>query len=183
MEDKDLITRIVELEDHGAFAELWASYERKVYALAWRTLRHEVDAQDVTQEVAILLFRKLPEFEGTSKFSSWLYRVAMNSCLMALRKRRQGHPTVPLGDCKEALHKADPAPHINNVIDARRQLKLGLAAVRRARNCPTGVPVLELSAECSLIEGAAALGITLPAFKSRLFRARRAFIKGMRQAA
>ncbi len=90
----------------SAFAALFEKYKRVVYSLSLRILRVPADAEDVTQDVFLLLFRKISMFRGESAFSTWLYRLTTNAALSRLRRadmknrscetedRRTGRPSA-----------------------------------------------------------------------------------------
>lgn len=67
--------------DHTAFEALVMTHQRMIYALAFRMTGSLADAEDLAQETFIQAFRQLGAFRGEAKFSSWLYRIAMNLCL------------------------------------------------------------------------------------------------------
>ena len=91
--DDDLV-QAASAGDTEAFNQLVLRWERTIHALAFRVLGREDDARDVTQEAFLRAYRSLPRFKGEAKFSSWLYRIALNLCRDWLRKqrRRQDHP-------------------------------------------------------------------------------------------
>ncbi len=74
--------------DHAAFAALVRLHQQMIHAVTFRMTGSEADAEDLAQETFIQAFRQLHYFRGDSKFSSWLYRIAVNLCLNW--KRRQG---------------------------------------------------------------------------------------------
>jgi RNA polymerase sigma-70 factor (ECF subfamily) len=78
LSDEILVRNFVESQDEGAFNEIVNRYEDKIYRLALRITRNPSDAEDVLQEVFIILIEKLNTFHEESKFSTWLYRVAAN---------------------------------------------------------------------------------------------------------
>ncbi len=80
-----------------AFEELLQRYTEKVYHLAMRISRHDEDAEEILQEVFLNVFDKISEFKGKSAFSSWLYRITVNTAFMKLRKRRK-HAAVELDE-------------------------------------------------------------------------------------
>ena len=86
--DTSLVSR-AQQGDRDAFATLFDLHKRKVYSLCLRMTGDVVEAEDLTQDVFIQVFRKLATFRGDSSFSTWLYRVAVNTVLMELRKK---HP-------------------------------------------------------------------------------------------
>jgi RNA polymerase sigma-70 factor (ECF subfamily) len=81
--------------DRSAFAELVEKYSAQVYRLALKILNDPQDAEDVLQETFIKAFHSLASFEGRSRLSTWLYRIAVNEALMLVRKRK---PDVVLID-------------------------------------------------------------------------------------
>jgi RNA polymerase sigma-70 factor, ECF subfamily len=87
--------------DFEAFEELVELYEKKVYNIAWNMVRNPEDAEEVLQETFLKVYDKLNQFEGRSKFSTWLFRIATNEALMILRKRNPLPPVsldAPLDD-------------------------------------------------------------------------------------
>lgn len=73
--------------DSGAFEQLVARYEKKVFNLAYRLTGNRNDADDIAQEAFLKVYTSLREFRGEASFSTWLYRVVSNACLDELRKR------------------------------------------------------------------------------------------------
>ena len=86
--DSNLVARAKQ-GDREAFATLFELHKRKVYSLCLRMTGDVVEAEDFTQDVFIQVFRKIASFRGDASFSTWLYRVAVNTVLMELRKK---HP-------------------------------------------------------------------------------------------
>ncbi|SEN38788.1 RNA polymerase sigma factor [Lihuaxuella thermophila] len=72
-----------------AFAYIVNRYEARIYNLALRMLRHRADAQDATQEVFIKVFRQLAHYREEAQFSTWIYRIATNTCLDRIRKQKR----------------------------------------------------------------------------------------------
>ena len=75
--------------DPDSFNELIRRWERPIYALAYRQIGREEDARDVCQETFLRAFRALKGFRGQAKFSSWLYRIAINLCRDWMRRERR----------------------------------------------------------------------------------------------
>src|SRR5688500_20063398 len=75
--------------DLDSFNQLVLRWERPIYALAYRVIGREEDARDVAQETFLRAFRALPGFKGEAKFSSWLYRIALNLCRDWMRRQRR----------------------------------------------------------------------------------------------
>jgi RNA polymerase sigma-70 factor (ECF subfamily) len=74
--------------DEQAFAALFEAHKKRVYALCLRMTGDVADAEDLTQDAFVQVFRKIAAFRGDSAFSTWLYRVAVNTVLMKLRARK-----------------------------------------------------------------------------------------------
>ena len=86
--DKDTeIIRRAQNGDLNAFRELVDEHKRNVYYLAFDLTRNREDAEDVSQDVFLKVFRSLKDFRGDAKFSSWLYRITVNTCL-SLKSRK-----------------------------------------------------------------------------------------------
>jgi RNA polymerase sigma-70 factor (ECF subfamily) len=127
--DEELVARSIR-GDNDSFNELILRWERPIYALAYRTIGREEDARDVCQETFLRAFRALPAFRGQSKFSSWLYRIALNLCRDWMRRERRS-PIVPQPedvDVLELAAAAEPSESIEDLV-ARKDLS---RAVERA---------------------------------------------------
>jgi RNA polymerase sigma-70 factor (ECF subfamily) len=127
--DEELVARSIR-GDNDSFNELIMRWERPIFALAYRTIGREEDARDVCQETFLRAFRALPAFRGQSKFSSWLYRIALNLCRDWMRRERRT-PVVQAPediDLMELAAAAEPAESIEDLV-ARKDLT---RAVERA---------------------------------------------------
>src|SRR5258706_10692590 len=74
--------------DAGAFEKLYRKYNRRVYGLCLRMTKNQTDAEDLTQEAFLQVFRKIHTFRGDSAFFTWFHRLTVNVVLMSLRKRK-----------------------------------------------------------------------------------------------
>ena len=83
----DELVKLSRNGDKNAFGELVKRHEGKVYTLGFRFMKNREDAADVMQDTFLQAYRKLGSFEGKSAFSTWLYRIAVNICLMRKRKK------------------------------------------------------------------------------------------------
>ena len=86
--DEELVARSIS-GDQDSFNQLILRWERPIYALAYRTIGREEDARDIVQETFLRAFRALPGFKGQAKFSSWLYRIALNLCRDWIRRKKR----------------------------------------------------------------------------------------------
>ena len=80
--------------DRAEFALFVETYSGQVYRLALKMLQNPQDAEDILQETFIKAYKALPNFEGRSSLSTWLYRIATNEALMFLRKKRPEQVSV-----------------------------------------------------------------------------------------
>ena len=125
--DDDLVARS-RGGDTESFNQLILRWERPIYALAYRVIGREEDARDVCQETFLRAFRALPGFKGQAKFSSWLYRIALNLCRDWIRRQKRA-PTVqmPEGvDPVELAAERGPVESIEELV-ARRELSAVVA--------------------------------------------------------
>ncbi|HTW90484.1 MAG TPA: sigma-70 family RNA polymerase sigma factor [bacterium] len=83
-----------------AFERLYELYRGRVFNTAYRMLSNRADAEDVTQDVFVKVFKKLSSFRGESAVSTWIYRIAVNACL-DFRRRRRLRQTVSIDDGME----------------------------------------------------------------------------------
>jgi RNA polymerase sigma-70 factor, ECF subfamily len=96
--------------DARAFETLYAMHKRRVYSLCLRMLGNVAEAEDLTQEAFLQLYRKIGTFRGDSAFSTWLHRLAVNVVLMHLR--RKGLPQVSLEETLEPSQDDGPRKDI-----------------------------------------------------------------------
>ena len=120
--DEELVAKSIR-GDADSFNELVLRWERPIYALAYRTIGREEDARDVCQETFLRAFRALPGFRGQAKFSSWLYRIALNLCRDWIRRERRTPVVQPPEDVDllELAAAAEPSESIEDLV-ARQDL-------------------------------------------------------------
>jgi len=116
--DGELVLR-AKTGELDAFEELTRRYERKVYSLAWRVLRQEQDAEDITQQTFLSALENLGGFRGEATFSTWLLRIATHAALKVIRKRK-GLETVSLEETTESPEDGEPVPHPEYIADWRQ---------------------------------------------------------------
>jgi RNA polymerase sigma-70 factor (ECF subfamily) len=163
--------------DTQAFGELVRRYESKIFRLAQHITQNREDAEDVLQETFLKAYEHLNQFQGQSKFYTWVVRIAVNQALMKLRRRKTDKSvsldeTIDTGEdtiVREiAAWDEDPEQRfsreeIGQILDSAIQ---GLEPPYRS------VFVLRDMEDLSTEETAEALGLSVPAVKSRLLRAR-----------
>jgi RNA polymerase sigma-70 factor, ECF subfamily len=165
--------------DFEAFTELVTRYEGKVYRLAMRMLRKPEDAEDALQETFLQVHRGIRSFEGRSTFSTWLFRLATNICLMKLRHRGTEPPRLlPLEDYlpqeKEGGHSQiqDWPEKPEELLLSKESREKMLEALGKLPAEYRAVFILRDIEGFSNAETGETLGISVAAVKSRLHRAR-----------
>jgi len=175
--DEDALVTQARDGDARAFSELVRRYEGKIFRLAQHITQNREDAEDVLQETFLKAYEHLDQFQGNSKFYTWIVRIAVNQALMKLRKRKSDKSVsldeqVDTGEDTIVREIAawDPNPEqrysseeLNSILDSAVQ---SLAPPYRA------VFVLRDIEDLSTEETAEALDLSVPAVKSRLLRAR-----------
>ena len=175
-DESELIARARE-GDTGAFAELINKYERKIFRLAQHITQNREDAEDVLQESFLKAYEHLDQFQGNSKFYTWIVRIAVNQALMKLRKRKTDK-TVSIDEGIDTgedivvreIAAWDEDPEQRYSRDEVNRI-LGDAIDSLAPPYRT-VFVLRDVEDFSTEETAEALDLSIPAVKSRLLRAR-----------
>lgn len=163
--------------DNAAFSELIRHYDRRVFRMAKQITQNDDDAEDVLQETFLKAYTHLDDFQGNSKFYTWIVRIAVNEALMKLRKRRSDR-TVPLDDpidTGEDEVVREIAVWDQNPEDTYSQEELAVIlddAVKSLKPAYRTVFILRDIEEMSIEETAAALNLSISAVKSRLLRAR-----------
>jgi len=163
--------------DTVAFGELVRRYEGKIFRLAQHITQNREDAEDVLQETFLKAYEHLDQFQGNSKFYTWAVRIAVNQALMKLRRRKTDRSvsldeTIDTGEdtiVREiAAWGEDPEERFS-----REELGEILDSAVQSLETPyRSVFVLRDIEELSTEETADALGLSIPAVKSRLLRAR-----------
>ncbi len=126
--DEELVARSTR-GDTESFNQLVVRWERPIYALAYRVIGREEDARDVCQETFLRAFRSLGGFKGQAKFSSWLYRIALNLCRDWIR-RTQRHREVQPPDGVDILELAGRGAQVESVEVSLERRDLGRAVGR-----------------------------------------------------
>ena len=163
--------------DISAYDTLVRKYERQIFRIAQHITQNREDAEDVMQDAFLKAYEKLDQFQGNSKFYTWLVRIAVNESLMRLRKRRTGK-MVSHGR-GSADRRGQHAPRLCR-LGAQSGAKLqpgraGEILKKTIQGLPQGFRVVFVLRDVeglSTEETAETLGLSIPAVKSRLLRAR-----------
>ena len=175
--DPDLV--LVEASIRGditSFEELVRRYDRKLLRIAMQVTHDSEDAQDAVQETFLKVYQKLNQFRGTSKFSTWLIRIALNESLMKLRKRRYAQE-LPL-DYEDAngenvpLDVADWSPDAEQIYSRAELQEILRKALEELAPILRVVFFLRDVEGLSIKETTAILDLQPSAVKARLHRAR-----------
>src|SRR4030088_3605804 len=163
--------------DVAAFEELVKRYDRNVFRIAQHITQNREDAEDVVQDAFLKAYNNLKQFQGQSKFYTWLVRSAVNEALMKLRRRRPER-TVSLDEDVKTEEDSLPreiADWSPNPEQLYNQSELREMLSKTIQGLPPGfrtVFVLRDVEGLSPGEAGAALELSVPAVKSRLLRAR-----------
>ena len=175
-DDEGLLVSAAKGGDATAFEELVNRYERKIFRLGMNITQNREDAEDVMQDAFLKAFRNLDNFQGDSRFYTWLVRIAVNEALMKLRKRRPNQVSLdePVKEGEDPVFREiedwGPSPEqrfaqteLNQILN---QVIGELEPIFRV------VFLLRDVEGLSTEESAQILGISVAAVKSRLLRAR-----------
>ncbi len=171
LSDDQIIERTLAGETE-AFGLLVRRWESPIYGLSLRMLGRDEDARDVCQETFLAAFRNLRKFRGDAKFSSWIYRIALNACNSRLR-RHDTKRTRSLDDASEDGRREEFADSVTEGAPERLQRDQLSTIVRRALNSlpleMRQVILMKEYEELTFAEIAAILEIPVSTVKSRLY--------------
>jgi len=169
--DKELIEK-AKAGDTASFEVLVKKYQEKIYGLAnYVCLGLKSEADDVYQETFISAFKNIKSFKGKSGFATWLYRIAANNCWMKYRKKKS-EKLVSLEDVAELKDLT----HAEDIRKKDLSESVAKALSKLSVDYRLAVTLADLQG-LSMEESAKVLKITVPAFKTRLFRARQTLRK------
>ncbi len=175
-EDEHALVLAAKAGDVAAFEELVNRYERKIFRLAQNITGNREDAEDAMQDAFLKSYAHLKEFQGDSRFYTWLVRIAVNESLMRLRKRKPNQISLdePVGTDDDIMPREvedwGPSPEQRYAQTELQQILN--KAIENLDPAYRTVFVLRDVEELSTEETAALLGISVPAVKSSLLRAR-----------
>lgn len=174
-----LVTRCQQ-GDKGAFARLVTETQGRVYNLALGILRDHEEAQDMVQEAYVRVWRALPGFRGEAQFTTWIYRIAVNTCLNRKRQLRAQLRVVDNEDTLRGLESGEPdALAMTMDEETRRSI---WAAVDNLADKYRLVITLFYQEQLSYQQIAELLSLPLGTVKAHLNRAREALAKRLSAA-
>jgi RNA polymerase sigma-70 factor (ECF subfamily) len=166
--------------DMGAFEELYKRHHRRVYSVCLRMLQNTSEAEDLTQDVFIQLYRKIGSFRGDSAFTTWLHRMTVNQVLMHFRKRNvKFEKTTEEGETPDQIVTGTANPERMRIVDK-------IALENAIQQLPAGyknVFVLHDVEGFEHEEVAKILGCSVGTSKSQLHKARLKLQKLLRKKA
>lgn len=178
-DDRELLAR-AQAGDMSAFEALVGRHEDKVYGLALRMTRSEADAAEIAQDTFLSAYQHLAEFRGEAAFGSWVHRIAANNALMRLRRQKvldivSDDLAGPEFTDRGSLAEPPESDWSRRADDQLLDEELGRAIQAATDALPEGyreVFLLKDVEGLSYEEISEMVGISVPAVKSRLHRAR-----------
>lgn len=170
--------------DERAFAELVRQYEDMVYNFSFKVCRDRSDATETLQDTFVNVFRKLEQFDGKSKFSTWLYTIVANNCLMKRRRQKLEKASVSIDEPQMPGHDHDDAalreaslvaPWNTTPLDETMTKELRTLLDDAIQKLPVDYRLVFILRDLegqSAEETAKIMKLSVPAVKSRLRRAR-----------
>ena len=178
-EAENELVRTLQEGNLDAFDKLAELYQKKIYGLSFNLTRNAMDAQDITQEVLLTLFKKINTFQGRSAFSSWVYRITLNAAYMKLRSKKK-EPNVSLDDLLPSYNSSgfqkdkiqDWSENTDSLLFSNETREIIQKAVDQLPEKEKVVFILRDVDGLSTEKVSEILDLTIPAVKSRLHRAR-----------
>ena len=178
----EVLVAAAKLGDCAAFAELWERHSNMAFRMAYRIIGNQDDAEDVVQEAWMKAYVHLKTFDGRAKFSTWLTRIAINSALITLRKRR-AHPetSMEVTDGKTWQHWEieDTTKDVEELYARHERVERLRRAICRLQPILRNVVEIHQSNDRSVKEIADLAGVSVAATKSRLLRAKKILRRGL----
>lgn len=175
--DEMALVRAAKQGEVSAFEQLVKRYDRNIFRIAQHITQNREDAEDVVQDAFLKAYENLDQFQGNSKFYTWLVRIAVNESLMKLRRRKTSK-TVSMDEDVETEEGSMPREFADwspNPEQQFGQSELGDILRKTIQGLPSSfrtVFVLRDVEGLSTEETAEMLDLSIPAVKSRLLRAR-----------
>jgi RNA polymerase sigma-70 factor (ECF subfamily) len=175
-EDEHLLVAAAKKGDLAAFEELVSRYERKIFRLTMNITGNREDAEDAMQDAFLKSYSHLNTFQGDSRFYTWLVRIAANEALMRLRKRRPNQFSLdePVAGDEDLIPRElqDWGPGPEQRFAQTEMREILSSVIEELEPEYRMVFVLRDIEELSTEDTASVLGLSVPAVKSRLLRAR-----------
>jgi RNA polymerase sigma-70 factor (ECF subfamily) len=174
-DEKSLVERLIR-GDELAFRDFVEQNKKKIFYLAYDFTGNMHDAEDISQEVFIKVYRRMKTFKRDSKLSSWLYRITINTCIDKYRKKAVFHKKMQVEKELEEIpydsfdhEKLDESPE--RLVEAKSIQRDISEALKKVSSRERSVFILRHYNHLSLNDISEILGISVGAVKSFLFRA------------
>jgi RNA polymerase sigma-70 factor, ECF subfamily len=165
--EEQILIENVQRGEVAAFQELVEKYKQKVFYMALDMTGNHHDAEDLSQEVFMKVFTAIKDFRGEAKLSSWLYRIAMNTCIDKTRRKH-----LKLVDIDDRVYEqATPGKNPEQLLQDRATQDQIEQALQKLPPRQRSIFVMRHYNELMLKEIAEALGISEGTVKAQLFRA------------
>lgn len=169
-DDQILINQIIEGDMH-AFSVLVDRYKDLVYTVTIRMLKHKEEAEEVAQDTFVKMYKSLNRFKGDSKFSTWLYRIAYNSCLDRIKKNRKHLKDVEINDI--TAHEVKTIDNALENMQQKEQAEAILQCIEQLPSQDSMMLTLYYYEDLSLKELSEIMGISANSVKVKMFRCRK----------
>ena len=171
LQDADIIQQVLKGEQQ-AFSVLVERYQHLVFTIAFRFVNNREEAEELAQDTFVKAYRFLADFNNTSKFSTWLYAIANNTCLSFLRKKQGVTISVEEEQITVLSERGGVAVNASSMSEERSQKALMAEAIQKLQPQDAELITLFYMAEQNLEEIGAIIGTDTNNVKVKLFRAR-----------
>jgi len=170
--------------DRQAYNKLIVQYKDAVYSVVYRMVHNKQEAEDLTQETFIKAYKSITSFNEAYAFSTWLFKIATNSCIDHFRKRKlktySMDETIRYKDDEIRHEYADPEPGVEHHLESSERARLIRQAIERLPEKYRIVIEMRHQQEQSYEEIADSLSLPLGTVKARIFRAREMLNKSLK---
>jgi RNA polymerase sigma-70 factor, ECF subfamily len=178
----EVLVAAAKLGDNQAFLALWRRHSSRVLKTTYRITGNREDAEDAIQDAWMRAYLHLNTFDGRAQFTTWLTRIAINSSLMILRRKRARPETsmdIDDADTWQHWEIADQTKSVEELYTGQERVERLKRAICRLQPTLRNVVEIHQSEDCSVKEVAELAGISVAATKSRLLRARKILRKAL----
>lgn len=173
--DQELVNQVL-AGDRDAFTSLLQRHQRRILNFMYRMVNERGFAEDLTQEVFLKVYEALPRFRGEASFATWIFRIAHNHCLNAVKRKGREVPATALAknaaNKNPLMHSPDPSPPPDELLEQQEFRALVQAKLAELTPEHRAVLVLRDIQGLSYDEIASALSLEGGTVRSRIHRAR-----------
>lgn len=169
----------VKHNDNKAWEILISENEKMVYHIAYRMMQNEQEAKDISQEIFLKVYKNIQKFDEKSAFSTWLYRIAVNTCIDALRKRKRTE-SISLEEHRQQHYNEEIADSAQtpeeSYLQKEKQMQV-METIQKLSPEHKAMILMRDMEDMTYGEIAECLSLSLGTVKSRIVRAREQFKK------